>query len=256
MYEIQRMGCSCRHDSSFLLDQPQGYDAYLMLYVKTPAFFRIGENAQTVEPGSFILYDRNTPLYYGAAGGDYVNDWMLFDCSEPLDAEIAIRFNTLLTIGDDVDIPQYFQLLADCYYRGGNAPTAALLIRAMLSEVFAERSTDPAGIPHYRELLDLRRQIYAQPQRSWTLKGMAAMLNISMPYLHSLYKKAFGATCMSDVIRSRMESAQQYLTNPSMSVEEIAYACGYSNSVHFSRQFKKEIGLSPQQWRRKGRNER
>ena len=95
-------------------------------------------------------------------------------------------------------------------------PTAALLIRAMLSEVFSERRTDPAGIPHYRELLDLRRQIYAQPQRSWTLKGMAGMLNISMPYLHSLYKKAFGVTCMGDVIRSRMESAQQYLTQSSL----------------------------------------
>lgn len=251
MFEIQRMGCSCRHDSGFVFDLPQGFDAYLMLYVKTPAFFRIGESIQTVEPGTFILYDRNVPLYYGAAGGDYVNDWMLFDSTEPLDTETAVRFNELIGIGDEVDLPQYFQLLADCYYRDGNAQTAALLIRAMLSEVFSRRSTDPAGIPHYRELLDLRRQIYAQPQRSWTLKYMAGLLNISMPYLHALYKKAFGVTCMGDVIQSRMESAQHFLSNPAMSVGEIAYACGYSNGVHFSRQFKKQVGLSPQQWRKR-----
>ena len=86
MYEIQRMGCSCRHDSSFVFDLPQGFDGYLMLYVKTRAFFRIGEETYTVEPETFIIYNRNSPLYYGAAGGAYVNDWMLFDCTEVLDS--------------------------------------------------------------------------------------------------------------------------------------------------------------------------
>ncbi|MCR5305788.1 MAG: AraC family transcriptional regulator [Oscillospiraceae bacterium] len=253
MFEIQRMGCSCRHDAGFVFDLPQGFDAYLMLYVKSPAVFRIGGTVQTVEPGTFILYDRNVPLHYTAAGSDYVNDWMIFDCTEPLSAEIAVRFNTLISIGDQIDLPQYFMLLADCFYRGGNAQTATLLIRAMLSEVFEMQSSDPAGIPHYRELLDLRRQIYAQPQRNWTLKTMAGMLNISMPYLHALYKKAFGVTCMGDVIQSRMECAQQLLSTPAMTVEEIAFACGYSSGVHFSRQFKKQIGLSPQQWRRRGK---
>ena len=254
MYEIQRMGCSCRHDSSFVFDLPQGFDGYLMLYVKTRAFFRIGEETHTVEPETFIIYNRNSPLYYGAAGGAYVNDWMLFDCTEVLDSEIGIRFDTPIFIGEQINLTQYFQLIADCYYRGTDAQTAGLLIRAMLSEIFSKTERpEAAELPHYRELLALRRKIYAQPAKNWSMEQMAQMLNISMPYLHALYRKAFGVTCTADVIQSRMEQAQQYLNNPGMTIEEIAYACGYSSGVHFSRQFKKHFGVSPLQWRKSGR---
>ncbi|MBR5371595.1 MAG: helix-turn-helix transcriptional regulator [Oscillospiraceae bacterium] len=255
MIEIQRMGCSCRHDPGFVFDVPQGYDGYLILFVKSRAFFEIGGQTTNVEPGTFIIYDRGTPLHYGALGGDYINDWMLFRCSEPLSADIAVRFNELIFIGEQINIPQYFQLIADGYFRGTNPLTAGFLVRAMLSEIFREAAEGTgAELPHYRELLDLRRQIYAQPSTSWTMQNMAKMLNISMPYLHALYKKAFGTTCTADVIRSRMEQAQQYLNNPGMTVEEVAFACGYSSGVHFSRQFKKEIGVSPQQWRKQAKS--
>lgn len=251
MFEIQRMGCSCRHDAGFVFDVPQGYDGYLVLFVKSRAYFRFGSETVFAEPGTFIIYDRGTPLHYGAAGGDYVNDWMLFDCAEALCPDIAVAFNKLVYVGEQINIPQYFQLIADCYFRGKNPQTVSHLVRAMLSEIFREMPEQTgAELPHYRELLDLRRQIYAQPGANWNMQNMAKMLNISMPYLHALYKKAFSTTCMADVIRSRMEQAQQYLNNPGMTVEEIAFACGYSSGVHFSRQFKKEIGLSPQQWRK------
>ena len=253
MFEIQRMGCSCRHGSSFLLDQPQGYDVYLMLFVKTRAVFRLDGEYRLAEPSTFILYDRNTPLYYGASGGDYINDWALFDCTEPLQAEAKVRFNELIPIGEQIDLPQYFQLIADSFFRGANTNSAGLLIRAMLTEIFsAPVSKGWTDLPHYRELLDLRRQLYAQPDLDWDAQKMAQQVNISVPYLHALYKKAFGVTCAADVVRSRMEQAKQLLGNPAMTVEDIAFACGYHSSVHFSRQFKQQFGVSPMQWRKTG----
>ncbi len=253
MYTVERMGCSCRHDSGFLLDQPQGFDGYLMLFVRTRAMFRIGGRTLTAEPDTFIIYSRGTPLYYGAAGGDYVNDWLLFDCTEPLEAELPVRFNELIYIGEQINLAQYFQLIADSFFRGVNTQPIGLLIRAMLAEVFSQTAeNETAALPHYRELLDLRRQIFAAPGKPWSMQEMAQMLRLSVPYLHALYKRAFGTTCMSDVIRSRMEQAQAYLGGTGMSIEEIADACGYSSAVHFSRQFKKETGLSPLQWRRSG----
>ncbi len=76
---------------------------------------------------------------------------------------------------------------------------------------------------------------------------MAQELNISESYLHLLYKKAFGVTCTKDVINSRIELAERYLAYSGMTVEEVAYACGYKNVVHFSRQFKQIIGRSPRE---------
>lgn len=253
MFEIRRMGCGCTHDSSFVLDVPQGYDAYLMLFVRTKAFFCIGDSAVTTEPDTFILYDRFTPLHYGADGGDYINDWILFDSSDPLTADAAVLFDTPVYIGDRINLSAYFQLIADCYFRGSSAQTTFLLLRAMLTEVYQRPvAVDMTELPHYRELLDLRRMIYAEPGREWSMQSISQMLNISVQYLLALYKKAFGITCMNDVIRSRTEQAQQYLCDTGMSIEEIAYACGYSSAGHFSRQFKQQTGLSPLQWRKSG----
>ena len=163
-------------------------------------------------------------------------------------------FDTPVYIGERIDLSQYFHLIADCYFRGSSAQTTWLLLRAVLTEVFQRPAKeDVTELPHYRELLDLRRQIYADPGRDWNMQSMAQLLSISVPYLHALYKKAFGISCTGDVICSRIELAQQYLNNPAMTVEEIAFACGYSSGVHFSRQFKQQTGLSPLQWRKSGR---
>ena len=45
----------------------------------------------------------------------------------------------------------------------------------------------------------------------------------------------------------RIELAERYLAYSGMTVEEVAYACGYKNVVHFSRQFKQIIGRSPRE---------
>ena len=251
MFSIHRMGCACRHDQSFVLDRPRGYDGYLMLFVKTKAEFVIGGETHRVEPNTFIIYDRFTPQYYKACEGDYINDWLQFDSSEHLASGIGVRFDEPVFIGESVDVSMYFKLIADCYYRTDNLRTAGYLIKALLTEVFSGSvDTNDSDIAHYRELLDLRRRIYSAPQEDWTVERMAASMNVSEPYLHLLYKKAFGVTCNRDVINSRIEQAQHYLSYSEMTIEEIAFACGYRSTIHFSRQFKQVSGVTPSDWRK------
>ena len=251
MFDIRAMGCACRHDKSFVFDRPKGYDGYLLLFVKTKADFVIDGRTYHFEPNTFLIYDRLTPNYYKASGGDYINDWIQFDTTENLPAAVGTRFNEPVYIGESVDISQYFKLIAECYFRTKNMRSAGYLIKAMLSEVFSVDEHRPeTDTAHYRELTALRRRIYSTPDRDWTIENMAAQLNISEPYLHLLYKKAFGITCNQDVINSRIEQAQRYLSYSAMTVEEVAYACGYRNAVHFSRQFKQFAGVTPSEWRK------
>ncbi|MBR4555155.1 MAG: helix-turn-helix transcriptional regulator [Ruminococcus sp.] len=253
MFTIDRMGCGCRHDSSFVLDRPKGYEGYLMLFVKTRADFVIGGASYRFEPDTFIIYNKYTPQYYKACDAEYVNDWIQFDCSDNLEASTGVRFDVPVYIGQSIDISQYFKLLADCYYRTGNLRTAGYIIKAMLTEIFSVRQDrEDMTTAHYRELLDLRRNIYSAPEEDWSVERMAAQLNVSEPYLHLLYKKAFGVTCNQDVINSRIEQAQRYLSYSGMTVEEVAFSCGYKNTVHFSRQFKQVSGVAPSQWRKTG----
>ncbi len=251
MFSIHRMGCGCRHDPSFVYDRPRGYDGYLMLFVKTKAEFIINGISRHVEPNTFIIYNKHTPQHYSALDGDYVNDWVQFDCPPSWAAGTGVKYDMPVFIGESVDVSQYFKLLADCYFRTNNMQTAGYLIKALLTEVFAEQhGSELAGIAHYRELIDLRSRIYSAPEEDWSVSRMAAQLNVSEPYLHMLYKKAFGVTCNRDVICSRIEQAKHELSFTDMTIEEVSFACGYSNTVHFSRQFKQITGQTPSEWRK------
>lgn len=251
MFRVRRMGCSCRHEGDFVLDNPKGFDAYLMLFVKTPAMFVIDGKEIYTESNTFIIFDMHSAQYYKAVKDEYVNDWIEFECSDNLTAETGLVFDTPYHIGERVNVPQYFRLIADCYYKAQNHHAAGYLIKALLSEVFSNVTGESASLPHYRELLDLRRKIYAEPDRDWTVSLMSSLINVSEPYLHLIYKKAFGVTCNADVINSRIEAAKHYLECSQMTIEEIAFECGYKNPVHFSRQFKQVCDIPPLGYRKK-----
>lgn len=250
MFYIRRMGCGCRHDGDFVLDNANGFDDYLCLFVKTPAMFVIDSREIYTEPDTFIIYDKNSPQYYKAVRNEYINDWIEFECTDNLSADTGLVFNVPQIVGERVDVSQYYKLIADCYYKAANHHAAGYLIKAMLSDVFSNISGDNAALPHYRELLDLRRRIYAEPAGEWSISAMSSLINISEPYLHLIYKKAFGVTCNADVINSRIEAARHYLECSQMTIEEIAFECGYKNPVHFSRQFKQMCSISPLEYRK------
>ena len=57
------------------------------------------------------------PTAYGAFEGDYINDWMIFTSTEPLSADIAVRFNELIFIGKQIEIDQESFITSLCKLR-------------------------------------------------------------------------------------------------------------------------------------------
>lgn len=74
---------------------------------------------------------------------------------------------------------------------------------------------------------------------------------ISVRYLHWLFEPT-GTTVLRYAIQQRLIRCRRELENPQMctrSITDIAYASGFQNPTHFSRRFKAEYGLSPQDFR-------
>lgn len=67
--------------------------------------------------------------------------------------------------------------------------------------------------------------------------------------LSKLFSQVCGYTIERYSVLQRIEWAKELIKYSELNISEIAFKLGYSSLVHFSKQFKKEIGLSPQGFR-------
>jgi AraC-like DNA-binding protein len=83
-----------------------------------------------------------------------------------------------------------------------------------------------------------------------TVKLMADMLHLSPRYLSDVLKQETGKTALELIHLFLMSEAKNLLTASDTSVSEIAYTLGFENLPYFSRLFKKEVGITPGQYKK------
>jgi AraC family transcriptional activator of pobA len=83
-----------------------------------------------------------------------------------------------------------------------------------------------------------------------TVNAMAAQLNLSSRYLSDMLKQETGKTAIELIHIYLVNEAKNMLKGEHQNVSEIAYTLGFENLPYFSRLFKKEVGVSPNQFKR------
>lgn len=78
-----------------------------------------------------------------------------------------------------------------------------------------------------------------------TVQGMAELVNLSDMYFGWLFKKETGMTFHKFLTSIRMNRAEEMLCSGEYKINEVAYACGFSDVFYFSRIFKEYHGHSP-----------
>jgi AraC-like DNA-binding protein len=77
---------------------------------------------------------------------------------------------------------------------------------------------------------------------------------LSPRYLSDVLKQETGKTAIELIHIFLINEAKNRLVADDQSVSEIAYALGFENLPYFSRLFKKETGLSPNQFKKRQLN--
>ncbi len=75
-------------------------------------------------------------------------------------------------------------------------------------------------------------------------------------YLSRLFSNVEGKSIERYYILQKIERAKELIVYGEQNLTEIAYMLGYSSQQHFSRQFKKETGLSPSHFKEIKENKR
>lgn len=82
-----------------------------------------------------------------------------------------------------------------------------------------------------------------------SLSDVAESVYVSPWHLSKLINGCLGQSFFDIVNGLRIAQAKELLMDPSLKVHEIALKIGYSDVAHFSKNFKKAVGVSPMEYR-------
>lgn len=83
-----------------------------------------------------------------------------------------------------------------------------------------------------------------------SLTDLADQIHVSRTHLSALFNKEVGCTFPEYLAKYRIHKAQDIIRHTKLSLTSIAELVGYSDYVHFSKTFKKYIGMTPQSFRK------
>ena len=86
-------------------------------------------------------------------------------------------------------------------------------------------------------------------QSDLSLNEVAAQVNLSPSHFSAVFSHETGETFKEYLTRLRIERAKELLRTTNLKSFEVAYQSGYNDPHYFSYIFRKNTGLSPQQFR-------
>ncbi|MDT8903065.1 helix-turn-helix domain-containing protein [Anaeroselena agilis] len=87
--------------------------------------------------------------------------------------------------------------------------------------------------------------------QEYSLDEVSRMANFSPYYFIRIFKAQTGKTPYEFLMEIKIREACRLLKAGGKSITEIAYLCGFGNSSHFSTVFKRKIGVSPLEYRKR-----
>lgn len=223
------------------------------------------ESAETGEFGEEIPYDLEKALCQAMADGDEEKAQDVFNrifemvCRPGSSIQKAREYSEIL-VGYitrtvlDCGIPQTEALRWEKQYgrtiqKARDFPS---LIRQMHSIVYditeqieRYRKTGSYSM-HCTRALDYIAEHY---QEKVGLSEIAEALGINASYLSRLFSREMHMTVVDYITYVRIDHAKNLLRNSRQSIAEIGTYVSFPNASYFSRTFRKETGLTPQQYR-------
>lgn len=244
----------------------------LFIFAEGQCRFQLGESFFTAKAGDVVLVQPN--VLHGAEpinGEKVAYDIVLFHPQLMTGGieDRAYQEIWLPLINGDLNVdapinmehPYYTQILNVAEHtvtcvRNPNIPNELLLRSSLMNLFFL--LLDSGSIRSKTELLSqndsvlvpVTDYIKANYAEALTVETLADIVHLSKSYFMGLFRKIYGMSAIAYVHHVRIEAVCELLKHTDESITEIAIRCGYPSVANFNRHFKKEVGMTPGEYRK------
>ena len=106
------------------------------------------------------------------------------------------------------------------------------------------------GVEELSVLSVAQRFIESNFSEDISTEDIARESNISISYLHKIFKNGLDTSPGEYLTQIRISAAKEMLANSNLSLSEIAIRSGFNSQSYFSDSFKRQVGLSPSEFRK------
>lgn len=233
----------------------------------------VGDSVRKMQPGDFMLIGRNLPHLWLSSDPYYEPDTQLVSHS------VYTQFGTNIFPADMRGIPELdevFRILDDSQrglifygqeceelkedFRQLVSATGYMKWMGLYSLLYrlATQSKCFSLTSDYYQNLDLENcdayvlrsyeYINQNYQKDVSLSKLAAHVGMTESALCRHFKRFTGKTLFEYLTELRISYAAKLLMNRNISINQVAYNCGYRTISHFNRQFKQVIGKTPREY--------
>lgn len=247
--------------------RPKGREDYQLIYVsegKGYFHFDSDQNETIIEGGHMVLFRPHEFQKYEYYGTDRTEVfWVHFTGGDVKNILRGYGFE------DDKKV-----------YGTGNSPEFGRIYQRMIMELQGckEKYKDYLVLLLTELFINVERQLLYSPllpgkwmdgsiekavryfnehyNQEINISEFAEEQNMSVSWFIRGFKQHMGVTPMQYILSLRISNAQNLLTSTDYNMTEISSFVGYDNPLYFSRIFKKQVGCSPTEWKKRQETER
>lgn len=210
----------------------------------------------TVQKGDFYFLNRlHSHLYYSDRDDPYSKIWInvsgrlldgvvnaygLTDGAIVIpESKTLVFFERLRDLLASVNVDNSDEIMTEC---------AKITCEMIITAATEHRKVQRATVSTAERIKD-----YIDSGLSYnvTLDDIAQHFYLNKSYIISIFSEKYGYTPKQYILQRKMQAACSMLEDNMYSIAEIADVLNFSSSQHFSSSFKKKLGVSPDEYRRK-----
>ena len=233
-------------------------DYYVLYFVKEgKGYVTQKQVTHKIEEGQgFVVFPNVETLIKSEFRNTMNVSWVAFSgylVDKYLDRAHLNIFDPVFEDNDSGELMQYFDRLVDVSRHMPNRYCKIMselydIFAFLLDHAFVEKpvlNTQPEAF-----LLRALDFIDIHYQSDISVEDIAQSAGGNRKTLYNVFKNLTGFSPRDYLIYYRMSKAAVLLKNPNLSIDMVATAVGYGDQFHFSKEFKKNVGMPPSEYRK------